>query len=104
MLERTAGKINFVAGKPFVKQNVFKSIDPETGRPDVDPAHKPVTGGKADFCPSLWGGKDWPPVAYSPNTRLLYVPANENLCSTVTGENVTYTPGQRVSGLGSACR
>ena len=35
-LERTDGKINFVDGKPFVKQNVFKSLDPKTGRPDVD--------------------------------------------------------------------
>ena len=41
------------------------------------------TGKKADFCPSLWGGKDWPPVAYSPKTRLLYIPANENLCGTI---------------------
>ena len=27
------------------------SLDPETGRPDVDPAHKPGTGKRADFCP-----------------------------------------------------
>jgi alcohol dehydrogenase (cytochrome c) len=84
MLERTADKINFVDGKPFVKQNVFKSLDPKTGRPDVDPARQPGIGKKADFCPSLWGGKDWPPVAYSPKTRLLYIPANENFCSTMT--------------------
>jgi alcohol dehydrogenase (cytochrome c) len=98
MLERTPDKINFIDGKPFVKQNVFKSLDPKTGRPDVDPAHKPETGKKAEFCPSLWGGKDWPPVAYSPKTRLLYIPANENLCGTITGEKVTYTPGQRFVG------
>jgi alcohol dehydrogenase (cytochrome c) len=98
MLERTADKINFIDGKPFVKQNVFKSLDPKTGRPDVDPARQPGTGKKADFCPSLWGGKDWPPVAYSPKTRLLYIPANENFCSTITGEKVTYTPGQRYTG------
>src|ERR1700674_4119070 len=34
MLERTADKINFVDGKPFVKQNVFTKLDPETGRPE----------------------------------------------------------------------
>ena len=102
MLERTADKINFVDGKPFVKQNVFKSLDPKTGRPDIDPARKPGTGKKAEFCPSLWGGKDWPPVAYSPKTRLLYVPANENLCHTFTGEPVTYTPGQRFTGAAPA--
>jgi len=98
MLERTAGKINFIDGKPFVNQNVFLRLDPETGRPDVDPARQPGTDKKADFCPSLWGGKDWPPVAYSPKTRLLYIPANENLCTTMTGQKVTYTPGDRYTG------
>jgi alcohol dehydrogenase (cytochrome c) len=101
MLERTADKINFVDGKPFVKQNVFKSLDPKTGRPDIDLEHKPGTGKKAAFCPSLWGGKDWPPVAYSPKTRLLYIPANENLCGTIVGEKVTYTAGQRFVGATS---
>jgi alcohol dehydrogenase (cytochrome c) len=98
-LERTADKINFVDGKPFVKQNVFKDLDPETGRPNVDPARQPGTGKKAEFCPSLWGGKDWPPPAYSPKTRLLYIPANENLCSALTGSAVSYTPGQRFTGI-----
>src|SRR5262249_48457650 len=65
-LERTADKINFVAGQPFVRQNVFKGLDPKTGRPDVDLARKPGTEKVAEFCPSLWGGKDWPPAAYSP--------------------------------------
>ena len=73
-LERSNGPIGFVEGTPFVKQNVFKSLDPKTGRPDVDPDHKPGTGKQATFCPSLWGGKNWPPVAFSPKTRLLYIP------------------------------
>jgi alcohol dehydrogenase (cytochrome c) len=81
-----------------VKQNVFRRLDPTTGRPDVDPDHKPGTGKQATFCPSLWGGKNWPPVAFSPQTRLLYVPANENLCETMTGAPVTYSPGQRYVG------
>jgi alcohol dehydrogenase (cytochrome c) len=97
-LERTADKINFIDGKPFVKQNVFKDLDPKTGRPAVDPEKQPGTGKKAEFCPSLWGGKDWPPAAYSPKTRLLYVPANENLCGTIVGEKVNYTPGERYTG------
>ncbi len=101
MLERNGDKINFVDGKPFVKQNVFGKLDPETGRPEINPGRQPGTGKKADFCPSLWGGKDWPPVAYSPKTRLLYIPANENLCGTIIGEPVTYTPGQRYVGATS---
>jgi alcohol dehydrogenase (cytochrome c) len=98
-LERTAGKINFVTGQPFVRQNVFKSLDPSTGRPDIDETRKPDTGKTADFCPSLWGGKDWPPVAFSPQTRLLYIPANENLCHELTGEVPKYVVGERYMGV-----
>ena len=50
-LERSAGPIKFVEGKPFVHQDVFKSLDPGTGRPEVDPERKPKTGVRADFCP-----------------------------------------------------
>jgi alcohol dehydrogenase (cytochrome c) len=97
-LERTDGRINFIEGKPFVKQNVFRSLDPKTGRPDVDPARKPGTGKLADHCPSLWGGKNWPPIAFSPKTRMIYIPANENLCGTSIGEKPTYIPGERFTG------
>ncbi len=69
-LERTDGPIHFVDAQPYVKQNVFRSIDAKTGRPDVDPAHKPGTGKRAEFCPSFWGGKNWPPIAFNPETRL----------------------------------
>jgi len=100
-LERTDGPINFVDGKPFVKQNVFRGLDPKTGRPDVDPARKPGTGKTADFCPSHWGGKNWPPIAFSPKTRMIYIPANENLCGTLIGRPATYTPGSSYTGATS---
>ena len=97
-LERSDGPIRFVEGKPFVKQNVFRSLDPKTGRPDVDPARQPGTGKEAEFCPSHWGGKNWPPIAYSPLTRMIYIPANENLCSRMIGREIEYSPGKSYSG------
>ncbi|MGH9142605.1 MAG: PQQ-dependent dehydrogenase, methanol/ethanol family [Vicinamibacterales bacterium] len=97
-LERSAGAINFVEGKPYVKQNVFRSLDPKTGRPDVDPARQPGTGKEAEFCPSHWGGKNWPPIAFSPKTRMIYIPANENLCGRIVGRPVTYTAGRGFTG------
>jgi alcohol dehydrogenase (cytochrome c) len=100
-LERTDGEINFVEGEPFVKQNVFKSLDPKTGKPEVDPEHKPGTDKKIAFCPSHWGGKNWPPVAFSPKTRLLYIPANENLCATFTAHAVEYSAGSPFMGTTS---
>ena len=100
-LERSAGPIKFVEAKPYVKQNVFRGVDPKTGRPDVDMGRKPGTGKMASFCPSLWGGKNWPPIAFSPRTRLIYVPANENLCGTITGQNVRYVAGAAFVGAQS---
>jgi len=100
-LERTSGPINFIEGTPFVRQNVFRSLDPKTGRPDVDPEKKPGTDKMADFCPSWWGGKNWPPVAFNPKTRMLYIPANENLCATMIGRQVEYVPGRSYTGATS---
>ncbi len=93
-LERSkSGPIAFVDATNYVKQNVFRSVDPKTGRPDVDPVRKPGTGKKAEFCPSIWGGKNWPPISFNPQTRMIYIPANENLCATVTGREVEYKAG-----------
>jgi alcohol dehydrogenase (cytochrome c) len=94
VLERTPTRINYVAGWPFVSTDVWKGIDAESGRPIVDPAHKPIIGKRVEFCPSLWGGKDWPSAAYSQKTGLVYVPANENFCGGFTGEKVALKPGE----------
>lgn len=100
-LERSDGRIHFIEGKPYVKQNVFKRLDPETGRAEVDPEHKPGTGKEAGYCPSLWGGKNWPPIAFSPATRMIYIPANENLCETIEGREVQYEAGKGFTGARS---
>ncbi len=99
-LERQPEGISFVSGVPFVRQDVFKSLDPKSGRPTYDESRKPHLDANASFCPSLWGGKDWPPAAYSQNTKLLYIPANENLCGTLTGHKMDYVPGQLYLGAG----
>ena len=97
-LERTDGPIKFVEGKPYVYQNVFRASILNTGRPDVDPAHKPGTNKRAEFCPSH-GGKNWPPIAYSPQTRMIYIPANENVCGAIIGARSTTYPGTGYTGL-----
>lgn len=88
-LERTPeGPIEFVDAKPYVKQNVIESIDPETGRPSYNPDYTPGIGKTVEFCPGLWGGKDWPPEAYNPETGLFYIPVNDNLCSELGGVEI----------------
>jgi alcohol dehydrogenase (cytochrome c) len=99
-LERSAGPIKFVEGKPYVFNNVIRGLDSVTGRPDIDPAHKPGTGAPAEFCPGVHGGKTWPPISYSPKTRMIYVPANNNICGHNGGApNVTYTAGKGFVGI-----
>jgi alcohol dehydrogenase (cytochrome c) len=95
----TGDRIKFIEGRPYVYQNVFKSLDPETGRPDVDEAHKPGTGKHADYCPELHGGKNWPPIAFSPKTRMIYIPANNNICGSSTGTEVEYLAGKGFTGV-----
>ena len=92
------GAIGFVDAKPYVKQDVFTSVDSDTGRPAYDETKKPRVGKPATFCPSHWGGKDWPPAAFSPRTRLLYLPANDNVCATLGGVEEDYRPGRTFMG------
>ena len=93
------GSISYLKSEAYVPQNVFKSIDPETGRPDVDLAHKPATGKGAQFCPGLWGGKDWPFEAYNPKTGMVYIPSNENHCNNLEGKVEQRVPGQWWTGV-----
>lgn len=97
-LERGANSIGFVNALPYVKQDVFKSIDPQTGRPEYNLERKPQTGRVTTYCPSSWGGKDWPPAAYNPQTHLLYIPANDNVCGRLKGEEAEYREGQLYMG------
>ncbi len=101
-LERGAEAIDFVDATPYVYQDVFTSVDSVTGRPEYDMSKKPGTGYEASFCPSLWGGKDWPPASFDPASRLLFIPANENVCSTMVGEEVEYSPGRAYMGRGTS--
>ncbi len=98
-LERGQNGIGFIDAQEYVYQNAFASIDPETGRPSYDPEHTPRTGESVSFCPSLSGGKNWPPAAFNPETRLLYIPANENLCSEFNSIAYEYDPPRLYTGV-----
>ena len=98
-LDRAARSIRFVDARPFVRQNVFTGLDEKTGRPTYAKDKTPVLGKTTSFCPSLWGGKNWPPAAYNPGTGLLYIPANENLCASFSATPAQYRPGELYIGV-----
>jgi len=90
-IDRATGEV--LVAQPFVQMNWSTGIDLKTGRPNVVP-EKMTTEGKntKDICPSLEGGKNQQPAAFSPRTGLFYVPTI-NLCMDMEVRPVTYIPG-----------
>jgi len=75
VLDRKTGK--FLSAAKFVPVNWAKRIDPRTGKPDVDMS-KHYTTDPVLLMPGPGGGHNWFPMAYSPNTRLAYLPTYES--------------------------
>ncbi|WP_338111652.1 PQQ-dependent dehydrogenase, methanol/ethanol family [Sphingopyxis granuli] len=74
VIDRKTGKL--VSAKNFVPTNWASSIDLATGRPVENPdaryKNKPFL-----VNPSANGAHNWQPMAYSPKTGLVYIPAQE---------------------------
>jgi alcohol dehydrogenase (cytochrome c) len=104
--DATTGKLENAF--PFVKKITWaKGIDLKTGRPIFDPANRPGDPTKMDgkkgetvfSAPSFLGGKNQQPMAYSPDTGLFYVPANE-WGMEIWNEPITYKKGAAYLGAG----
>lgn len=72
VIDRKTGKL--LSANNYVPVNWASKIDLKTGRP--------VLTGKADYSkepkvvtPSPFGGHNWMPMSYNPNTGLVYIPA-----------------------------
>ena len=98
---------------PFVKKLTWATgVDLKTGRPNFVPENRagdPTTsadgkkGKVVVAAPSFLGGKNQMPMAYSPETKLFYVPANE-WGMEIWNEPVTYKKGAAYMGAGFAIR
>jgi len=94
---------------PFVKKVTWATgIDLKTGRPNFVPENRPgdptagADGKKGNVvfsAPSFLGGKNQMPMAYSPDTKLFYVPANE-WGMEIWNEPITYKKGAAYLGAG----
>ncbi len=94
---------------PFVKKITWATgIDLKTGRPNFVPENRPgdptasadpKKGNVVFSAPSFLGGKNQMPMAYSPDTKLFYVPANE-WGMEIWNEPVTYKKGAAFMGAG----
>jgi PQQ-dependent dehydrogenase (methanol/ethanol family) len=88
---RETGKL--ISARPYVYVNWAEGIDPRTGRPIEIADKRPTLQHKAtDICPSLFGGKDWQPMSYSPQTGLVYISSN-NMCMDMKDVDIDYHQG-----------
>ena len=76
ILDALTGK--FLSGVPFVYQNWARGLDPHTGRPDILPEALWASTGKSWIAkPGSLGAHNWQSMAYSPKTRLVYIPGQQ---------------------------
>src|SRR5499427_7715766 len=99
VLDRVTG--SFISAQPFATVTWAKGIDPETGRPIINPeAHYDHNDETVTISPGPGGGHNWSPMSFNPTTGMVYIPTSTSSSSTYTVDpNFTYTPGRSNTGL-----
>jgi PQQ-dependent dehydrogenase (methanol/ethanol family) len=89
VLDRATGKL--ISAKPYAVVTWAKGIDAKTGRPIENPAA--LYGGKmAVVMPPETGGHNWQPMAFDPQTGLVYIPAMDGAAVYVPQNPPEYKP------------
>jgi alcohol dehydrogenase (cytochrome c) len=98
-LDRATGE--FIDYRETILQNVFESIDPETGRPTYrDDIVAQRVGEWLQVCPGTSGGHNWQAVSFNRKTRRLVVPLIRT-CNELNPQPVTLTAGLASYGAGA---
>lgn len=100
VLDRSNGQL--VSAKNYMPVNWATGIDLKTGRPIEYPAARYDKHGN-DFLaiPGAFGAHNWPPMAYSPKTGLVYIPAQQGAYGYKDDPNYKYNPLPGAWNLGS---
>jgi lanthanide-dependent methanol dehydrogenase len=97
VLDRTTGEV--LSATPFVHITASRGVDLKSGRLTNAGDKKPEIGRVVrDICPASPGAKDWQPAAWSPRTKLLYIP-HQNLCMDVEALEANYIAGTPFVGM-----
>jgi quinohemoprotein ethanol dehydrogenase len=72
VIDRLTGEL--ISAEPFAAVTWAKGIDKRTGRPIEAPGVRYENGNTAFIRPAAMGAHSWMPMAYSPQTGLVYIP------------------------------
>ena len=97
VLDRETGAL--ISARPFVPVTWALGIDARTGQPTPNPAADYGAGPRFVF-PSPLGGHIWNPMAFSPDTGLVYIPGIESGAVMYAGEAGPRRPGLLNVGAG----
>jgi len=89
VLDRTNGE--FISAEAYVPVNWASHVDPESGRPVENPDAHYANDAK-EIQPAPYGGHNWHPMTYSPDTGLVYIPALELSFSYAQDNAFKYNP------------
>lgn len=73
VIDRVSGKL--ISAEPFVPVTWASRVDPTTGRPVEMPGARFPVGTTPKLSPTPLAAHNWPPMAFSPQTGLTYIPA-----------------------------
>jgi alcohol dehydrogenase (cytochrome c) len=97
-LEASNGKYAFSVDMGL--QTLISAIDPKTGAKTIDPKMLPDRDHVVTVCPHGGGGRNWMPTSYNPETKILFVAAQETcmqLTPAGTGERGFLSTGVNVT-------
>lgn len=97
VLDRANGEL--LSADPFTTVTWASHVDMKTGRPVLNAAMDYKASPKIIW-PSVSGGHNWQPMAFSPDTGLVYIPVLEAPMKYVGYDSVTYQPGSLNEGKG----
>lgn len=102
VLDRETGE--FIFATPTIDGiNWTTGLDPTTGRPTINEAKRPVSGGAKvePVIPGLEGGTNWFPIAANPEKGIVYLNTNDWAMSLKAWkpEDVVYNAGQVYMGV-----
>ncbi|HLG16645.1 MAG TPA: PQQ-dependent dehydrogenase, methanol/ethanol family [Blastocatellia bacterium] len=90
VVDRQTGEL--ISAEAYVDVTWAKGIDKKTGRPIENPGMR-YKDGVAIMKPGPLGGHNWQPMSYSPQTGLVYIPAQEPFFAYAQDRKFKFKPG-----------